>query len=89
MANVYTHRRQGFSFGISQLLILATHVSLFWVRVASTYKQHMTYKALMGLDADQLNDIGLTRTNVRELVQDGRDQAVWRLSIARKKASGL
>ncbi|MGJ8529773.1 hypothetical protein [Maritalea sp.] len=89
MAYVSTHRRQGFSFGISQLMILATHVSLFWVRVVQTYNQQKTHKVLKGLSAEQLNDIGLSRENVRELVQVGRDQAVWRLNSARKKASGL
>lgn len=89
MAFVSTSRRTGFSFGNSQLMSFATKWSLFAERLVRSYRQQKTYKALSALDAHQLADIGLTSSDVHEMVELGHDQALWRLSIARKRASNL
>jgi len=89
MAFVSTSRRTGFSFGNSQLTTLATNFSLFVERVVRSVRQQKTFNVLNALDAEQLSDIGLSRSDVHELVEVGHDQALWRLNIARKRASKL
>lgn len=89
MAFVSTSRRSGFSFSNSQLRTLATNFSLFAERVLRSIRQQQTFSVLNALNADQLADIGLTKADVHEMVEVGHDQALWRLTIARKRASKL
>jgi len=85
MALVSTSRPSVLGFGVT----LTTNVSLFIERIVRSFRQQQTYKSLMSLSAEQLADIGLSRKDVHEMKELGHDQALWRLSFARKKASLL
>lgn len=87
MAFVSTSRRSGFSFGTTQLMTLATNLSLFAERIALSYRQHKTFSQLSALDKHQLADVGLNKADLHEMIEVGHDQAIWRLSLARKRAS--
>jgi len=89
MAFVSTGRRSGFSSTNSQLTKLATDFSLFMERIVLSYRQQKTFNTLNALEAGQLADIGLTKSDVHGLVELGHDQAIWRLNTARKRASKL
>ena len=89
MAYVTHGRGSGFNHGRFIFFRLVSTVSLTFERATQIMRLRKTAKILKSLSPEQLADVGLTRSDVTSMADLGRDQAIWRLHAARKRAAQL